>query len=90
MKNEIIGGAIGTGISAIGAGLNVNDVLETISICTTIIGGLITFIIIPLITWYKQSKKDGKIDKEELNELHTIISDGSEKIKNEIENKEEK
>lgn len=90
MKNEIIGGAIGTGISAVGTGLQTNDILQTISICITILGGLITFIIVPLITWYKKSKEDGKIDKKELEELHTIVSDGSEKIKNEIENKEEK
>ena len=86
MKNELIGGSIGTALSAVGTGLQPNEVLETISLVITIIGGLITFIIVPLITWYKNAKKDGKIDADEAKEAVKIITDGSEKIKGDVNN----
>lgn len=89
MKNELIGGSIGTALSAVGTGLQTNDVLQTISLIITIIGGLITFIIVPLLTWYKNAKKDGKIDKEEIDEAINIVVDGSEKIKGDVEEKKE-
>ena len=90
MKNELIGGSIGTALSAVGTGLQTNDVLQTISLLITIIGGLITFIIVPLVTWYKNAKKDGKIDADELEEGVKIVIDGSEKIKEQVEDKNEK
>ena len=90
MKNELIGGSIGTALSAVGTGLQTNDVLQTISLIITIIGGLITFIIVPLVTWYKNAKKDGKIDADELEEGVKIAIDGSEKIKGQVEDKDEK
>ncbi len=89
MKNELIGGSIGTALSAVGTGLQTNDVLQTISLIITIIGALISFIIVPLLTWYKNAKKDGKIDKEEIDEAIDIVVDGSEKIKGEVEQKKE-
>lgn len=89
MKNELIGGSIGTALSAVGTGLQTNDVLQTISLIITIIGGLITFIIVPLLTWYKNAKKDGKIDAEELEEGVKIVIDGSEKIKGQVEDKKD-
>ena len=90
MKNELIGGSIGTALSAVGTGLQTNDVLQTISLIITIVGGLITFIIVPLLTWYKNAKKDGKIDADELKEGVKIVIDGSEKIKGQVEDKDEK
>ena len=80
MKNELIGGSIGTALSAVGTGLQTNNILQTISLIITIIGGLMTFIIVPLLTWYKNAKKDGKIDDDELEEAVKIIIGGSEKI----------
>jgi len=90
MKHELIGGSIGTALSAIGTGLQTNDVLQTISLVITIIGGLITFIIVPLVNWYRNAKKDNKIDKDELKDGVDIIVEGSEKIKDEIDKKEGK
>ena len=90
MKNELIGGSIGTALSAVGTGLQTNDVLQTISLIITIIGGLITFIIVPLVTWYKNAKKDGKIDKDEIEDAIDIVVEGSEKIKGQVEDKDEK
>lgn len=89
IRDELIGGSIGTALSAIGTGLQTNEVLQTISLVITIIGGLITFIIVPLVNWYKNAKKDGKIDKEELKDGVDIIVEGSEKLKDEIDDKKE-
>lgn len=89
MKDELIGGSIGTALSAVGTGLQTNNVLQTISLVITIIGGLITFIIVPIINWYKNAKKDGKIDKDEIKDGVDIIVKGSEKLKDKIDNKKE-
>ena len=85
MKNEIISGIIGTVLSAIGTSLQTNEILQAISLIITIIGGLITFIIVPLVNWYSNIKKDSKIDKEELKDGINIIAEGSEKLKDKIE-----
>ena len=88
MKDKLILGSIGTALSAIGTGLQTNEVLETISLIITIIGGIITFIIAPLINWYNKSKADSKIDTNEIQEAIKIISNGSEKIKDQVDNNE--
>lgn len=88
MKDNLIYGSIGTALSAIGTGLQTNEVLETISLIITIIGGIITFIIAPLLSWYNKSKADDKIDTNEVQEAIKIISHGSEKIKDQINNNE--
>lgn len=90
MNNEkLIGGTIGTGLSAIGTGLQTNELLQTISLVITIIGGLITFIIVPLVNWFKNAKKDGKIDNDELKDIIDIIDEGSKNLKDEIDDKKE-
>lgn len=81
MKEEMIVGSVGTSLGIIGTATQVNEVLKTISLVITIIGALITYIVVPLIVWYRKSKSDGKIDKDEINEAIDIIKDGSEKIK---------
>lgn len=88
MKDNIIYGSIGTVLSAIGTGLQTNEVLETISLIITIIGGIITFIITPLISWYNKSKNDSKIDTNEVQEAIKIITNGSEKLKDQVDNNE--
>ena len=89
MKDNIIYGSIGTALSIIGTSLQTNEVLETISLIITIIGGIITFIITPLISWYNKSKaNDSKIDTDEVKEAIEIITHGSENIKDQINNDE--
>lgn len=89
MKDKLICGSIGTILSAIGTTLQPNDILETISLIITIIGGLITFIVMPLLNWYNKSKADdGKIDADEAQEAIKIITNGSEKIKDQVDNNE--
>lgn len=94
---ENICGAIGTAISATGTALQPNDVLQTISLVITIIGGVATFVslcVVPFIKWFVKAIKDGKITKEELDEGVEIgknaVKLGGEIVKNtkdEIEKK---
>lgn len=81
MKRELFGGFLGTSLSAVGTATQLDDVLKYISLGITILGGIISMIIIPLVNWYKEAKKDGKITKEEIEEAGKIISNGSESIK---------
>lgn len=88
MNKEVLGGMIGTGVTAVGTGLQTNEILQAISIVLTIIGSLIT-IAMALTNWWKNAKKDGKITKEEINEGVGIIVDGANELKDKIKNKEE-
>lgn len=88
MNKEVLGGMIGTGVTAVGTGLQTNEILQAISIVLTIIGSLIT-IAMALTNWWKNAKKDGKITKEEINEGVGIIVDGANDLKDKIKNKEE-
>ena len=90
MHDELIGGTIGTTLSVIGTATQTNEILQTISLIITIIGGLITFIIVPLINWYCRAKKDGKIDADEIKQGIEILADGSEKITDEINKRKDK
>ena len=82
---------IGNALSIMGVALTPQD-LENIEHITAIIcmivGLLITIvcsIIIPLIKWWKKAKKDGKIDKEEINDGIDIIKNGVEEIKEQLD-----
>lgn len=85
MKQELLSGTIGTTLSIIGTAMQTNEILETISLVITIIGGAITFIVVPILNWYRHAKKDGKIDADEIKEGLNIIVDGSERVKDEID-----
>lgn len=89
MKQEVIGligGTIGTSVSATGTAIQPNEVLQTISLVITILGGIIT-IVFALVGWWQRAKKDGKIDKEEVKELIDIVQDGTENIKESLDDK---
>ena len=80
MKNEVLLGGAGTALSAAGTALQVNDILQTISLVITIVGGLVSLVVVPLLTWYKNAKKDGKIDAEEIAEAAKIAKDGIDEL----------
>lgn len=85
MKNELIGGAIGTTLSVIGTALQTQEVLQIISLIITIIGGLISFIVVPILNWYRKAKEDGKIDADEIKEGVNIIVDGTKDVKDAVD-----
>ena len=82
---EFTGGIIGTSLSALGTALQVNELLQTISLIITIVGGIVSLIVVPLLTWYKNAKKDGKIEPKEIKEAAKIVEDGAKQIKSQVE-----
>lgn len=76
MQKELITGVVGTTLGAVGTAVQTNEVLETISLIITIIGAIISFILVPIISWYKRAKEDNKITKDEIKEGVDIISNG--------------
>ena len=76
-ETSLIGGAIGTTLSAVGTATQTNQILQTISLIITIIGALISMVIIPILNWYIKAKADGKITKDEIKEGIEIASDGT-------------
>ena len=81
MKNELIAGSVGTSLGVIGTATQTNEILQTISLIVTIIGAIISMIVVPLISWWQKAKKDGKITEEEIQEGIGIISDGLDSLK---------
>lgn len=90
MKNELIVGGIGTALSAVGTATQTQEILQIVSLIITILGGVISFIVLPILNWYQKSKKDGKIDIEEIQEGVEILQDGITKTKEEIEKEQNK
>ena len=77
-EDKIMVGLLGTSVSALGAGLSVTELQAIISIIVTILGFIISVLIplvIKLVNKIKAAKADGKIDKEEMED---IISTGKE------------
>ena len=84
MKTKLFGGLFGSSVSLMGLTISTEQLEQIISIVCSVLGVIIvifTSIIIPLINWYKNAKKDGKISKEELKEGNDIIKDGIDQIK---------
>ena len=86
MNKEVLGAGAGTILSATGTALQTNEVLSTIQLIITIIGGLLT-IAMALLNWWKNAKKDGKITEDEIKEGLDIIDKGTKGIKDNLENK---
>lgn len=88
MNSKLLGGLTGTTISLLGLTISTEQLEQIISIACSITGVIIvvvTSLIIPLVKWYKKSKEDGKITKEELEEGKQIISDGVNEVKDKID-----
>lgn len=86
MNKEVLGAGAGTILSATGTALQTNEVLSTIQLIITIIGGLLT-IAMALLNWWKNAKKDGKITEDEIKEGLDIIDKGTKGIKDNLDNK---
>ena len=78
IDDNLTAGICGTAISAVGAGISVNELQAIISIIVTIAGFIISVLIplcIKLSNKIKAARADGKVDKEEMKD---IISTGKE------------
>ena len=87
VQKELISGAFGTALSATGTALQTNELLQTISLIITILGAIISMIVLPLLTWYKNAKKDGKITKDEIKEGIDTLQEGIEGVKDSLDDK---
>ena len=77
-EDNIMVGILGTSVSAVGVGLSVNELQAIISIIVTIAGFIISVLIPLCVKIYnkiKSAKEDGKIDREEMED---IVSTGKE------------
>ena len=90
MKNEVLGGLFGTSLSAIGTVIQTNEMLQTVSLVITIVGGVISLIIIPILNWWRKAKKDGKITSDEIEEGVDTIVGGVNELNDHIQDKEDK
>lgn len=87
--NELIAGLFGTGSCAVGTALQTNEVLQTISMIITILGGIVTLIVLPILNWYHKAKQDGEITEDELKEGQEILEDGLDKLNKKGNKKDE-
>ena len=84
-KEVLTGGLLGSGVSATGSAMSLDQIDRILSISCSVVGIIITIVvavIIPLIRWWKKAKEDGKITKDELQEGVDIIKNGIEDVKN--------
>lgn len=89
MEKELITGAVGATLGVVGTATQTNEVLQTISLIITIVGAIISMIVVPVLSWYLKAKADGKITPEELKEGAEVLKDGLEKTEKEINKKKE-
>ena len=93
--DKLMMGIIGTAVSATGAGLSVTEVQAIISIIVTVAGFVISVLvplIIKLVKKIKDAKADGKITKEEVDDIASTVKeivDESSKVIEEVSDKSE-
>lgn len=71
-----LGGVLATTSSTLGTMLAPSEILRIISLIFTIIGAIISMIVLPILNWYRNAKKDGKITTDEIADLIDEIKDG--------------
>lgn len=92
-EDQIASGVLGTAVSAVGVGLSVTELQAIISIIITIAGFVISVLIPLLAKLYnkiKSAKEDGKIDKEEMEDMVSTgkeILDETKKVIDEVKDK---
>lgn len=80
--------ATGNSLAVLGTATQTNEILQIISTVITILGGIITLIVIPFLNWYKKAKKDGKIEVSEIIDGAKTVNDGIDKLKEKIKEEE--
>lgn len=89
MHDKIVG-VVGTAFTAVATAGTTNEVLETIYLIITILGALLTFLIMPVLNKIKEAKKDGKITPDEAIDIADTAVKGGEKVVEEITKGEKK
>ena len=86
--DEIVSGGL-VSLSAMLTALQTNEVFQTVSLVVTILSGIVSIVFI-IWRWWKQAKKDGKVDGEDIGQLLDDLSEGLKDIKSDIDDKEVK
>ena len=86
--DEIVSGGL-ISLSAAFTALQTNEVFQTVSLVVTILSGIVSIVFI-IWRWWKQAKKDGKVDGEDIGQLLDDLSEGLKDIKSDIDDKEVK
>ena len=92
-EDKIMIGILGTSVSAVGAGLSVTELQAIISIIVTVLGFIISVLIplcVKLYNKIKYAKEDGKINKEEMEDIVSTgkeILDETKKVIDEVKDK---
>lgn len=93
MDDKLLLGLTGTAVSAAGAGLSVTELQAIISIIVTIAGFIISVLVplgIKLYNKIKKAREDGKITKEEVDDIVETgkeIVDETKKVIDDVKNK---
>ena len=91
--DKLMCGVVGTAISAAGTGLAINEIQAIVSIVITIAGFIISVLIpliMKLIHKIKAARKDGKLTKEEVDDIASTVKeivDESSKVIGEVSDK---
>ena len=85
MKHELITGSVGTALGVIGTVTQTNEILQMVSLIITILGAIVSMIVVPIMSWYIKAKKDGKITDDEIKEGVDTLAEGVEKTKEELD-----
>ena len=87
---EFIAGVFGTGTCAVGTALQTNEVLQMVSLIITILGGIVSLIVLPILNWYNKAKQDGKITPDEIKEGVETLQEGLDKLQNNLDKEKNK
>ena len=91
--DKLMCGVVGTAISAAGTGLAINEIQAIVSIVITIAGFIISVLIpliMKLIHKIKAAREDGKLTKEEVDDIASTVKeivDESSKVIGEVSDK---
>lgn len=76
---SLLGGISGTLVSLTGMSITqINDILGVICSVLGLIISIVSCVVIPIVKWRKEAKKDGVIDEDEKKELVDIVQKGAE------------
>ena len=78
--NKDATGYVFNGIGAVFSAIQTNEVLSIVSWCITILATLLS-IAFNIYRWYRKASEDGKITKEEVDELIDGVSKDIEEVK---------
>ena len=89
MDDRIItGGTVGAILSVAGTGLSATEVQQIVSMACTVLGLLITIVtavFIPIWKEIRETKKDGTITPEEMEDIAKTAQDAVDKIKDAVD-----